>query len=110
MNTFELVVSGKKIVFKKELLGGDLIDIETAGMPASIQAGQNGVRLSPAESYRMRLQKLVQTVVVSFDGNEEKEFIWNAIKSLRASDYKLVMAKVDEVSQGLSEEEEKKSS
>ena len=107
--------SGAEIVLNSYLTGAELIELESIQMGSKLdfqieeqQNKKQRVSFDPGAVYKARLQKYIELAIVSFNGNTEKPFIWNAIRGLRANEYKLVIAECDKTNAGLDAEEEKK--
>lgn len=104
-------LKGVEIVAKSYITGGELIEIEAATASAGVKSvdGKTGeVNMRAEDAYRRRLRKLVDVAIVSISGETEREKVWSAVISLVARDYTWLMAKINQICEGLTIEDEKK--
>lgn len=107
--TIKLPKSQSEVVLNTDLTGGEHIELETAGYGKTQAKQSTGIEIDTGAVYKRRLQKQVQLIVVSFNGNGDKEFIWNSVQNLFTKDYKFLMKSLALIVDGaLDTEEEKK--
>lgn len=97
----------REVQLKPGLTGGDIIDIEASGMP-TVGVENKRASIGTAEVYQLRLKKLVEIIVISFDGETDRRKVWTLVRDMPAKDYQALQKKIDEVAAGLDVEEQKK--
>lgn len=106
--TVKLTKTAAEVVLVCELTGGDIMDLEASGMGSDMRADQRGVRIDAASAYKLRLKKLVELIVVSFNGNKDRDFCWNSVRNLPRADYDQLMQEINLINSGADPEGEKK--
>lgn len=108
--TIELPKSKSKVVLYTDLTGGEHIELETAGYGKTLAKQSTGIEIDTGAVYKKRIQKQVQLVVVSFNENTEKDFIWNSVQNLFTKDYQRLMKAIRLIVDGVIDAEEEKKS
>jgi len=93
--------SEAKIVFKTDLTGGEYQDIQDITMSAIQVTGEDSIQMQGSSLADVRNKK-IETLVVSVNG--ETAGVLEKVRALPASDYNEVLAKVEELFNGLSNE------
>jgi hypothetical protein len=98
-----------EIIINAFMNGGEMMDLEGVAVGAGIKSvDRTGeITMKAEESYKKRLRKLSDIMIVSINGKTEIEERWNALRNLRGQDYKFVMDSVEAAAAGLGSEEGK---
>lgn len=98
--------AGIDLILNSYMTGGEMIELDAAAIGAgfkNVDSHSGSVNINGEEVYRKRLRKIVDLIVVKAGEDTEKDKIWTTITGLQASDYNIVMKRIDAVAAGISE-------
>lgn len=107
---FETPSQKVPVVLYAYMTGGETMDLQGISVGAGIRSvdGKTGAISMNAESaYQKRLRKLVEMIIVSIGEATSSEEKWQALRNLRSQDYNFLMTKIEQVTEGITEDEGK---
>lgn len=107
--TIKTPVEGVEVIINAFMNGGEMMDLEGVAVGAGIKSvDRTGeITMKAEDSYKKRLRKLADIMIVSINGKIEIDEKWNALRNLHGRDYQFVMKEVENAAAGLGDEEKK---